>query len=86
MPKPFTPLPLIHSVPLGGGAETSGGTSRSGAAGSADARAGMAAGTSSAATGGAPVPAERHHCVHEAAMDPHALEARAKDRRSRGGS
>lgn len=76
------PLPLVLFGLLGGGAETSGGTSRSGAAGFAVARGRMDTGASSAATGSAPVPAECHHCLHEAALDPHALEAGTQDRRS----
>lgn len=83
----LNPLPLVLSVPIGGGrAETSGGTSGFGAARSAVARACMATGKSSAATGSAPVPSERHHRLHEAALDPHALETRAQDGHSRGGS
>lgn len=77
--SPVNSLPLILTALTGGGAETSGGTSRSGAAGSTVARVRMATGKSSTAARSPSVQAECNHCLHEAALDPHALEARAQD-------
>ncbi len=46
----------------------------------------MAAGKSPAASGSEVVPPQYGHCLHEAALDPDALEARAQDGWTGGGS
>lgn len=78
-------FPIIPST-AGGRASASGGPAwRSGAAGASDPRGPLDSGASPAATGGPPVQTQHHHLLHEAQVDPHALEAGPQGRLQGGG-
>lgn len=79
-------LSLNASACAGRGEEASRGPARTRAAGTPTSRANMAAGKSPAATGSEVVPPQYGHCLHEAALDPDALEAGPQDGWPGGGS
>lgn len=59
---------------------------RSGTAGTSESWGALDSGASHAATRGPPLQAQHHHLLHEAQVDPYALEAWSQGRPQRGGS